>query len=74
MASAPSKPPDTALQPLPTDRPSIAVMPFKNVSGDPEQEYFVDGITEDIIIALSKWRWFLVISRDRRPKTDPPRP
>jgi adenylate cyclase len=39
-------------------------MPFKNVSGDPEQEYFVDGITEDIIIALSKWRWFLVISRD----------
>ena len=36
----------------------------KNVSGDPEQEYFVDGITEDIITALSKWRWFLVISRN----------
>src|SRR6266567_425999 len=64
MASAPSKPPDTALRPLPTDRPSIAVMPFKNVSGDPEQEYFVDGITEDIITALSKWRWFLVIARN----------
>jgi adenylate cyclase len=64
MARAPSKPPDTALRPLPTDRPSIAVMPFKNVSGDPEQEYFVDGITEDIITALSKWRWFLVISRN----------
>jgi adenylate cyclase len=64
MASVPSKPPDTALRPLPTDRPSIAVMPFKNVSGDPEQEYFVDGITEDIITALSKWRWFLVISRN----------
>src|SRR6516165_4610147 len=50
-------------QPLP-DRPSIAVLPFNNVSGDPEQEYFVDGITEDIITALSKWRWFLVIARN----------
>ena len=46
------------------DRPSIAVLPFNNVSGDPEQEYFVDGITEDIITALSKWRWFLVIARN----------
>ena len=46
------------------DRPSIAVLPFHNVSGDPEQEYFVDGITEDIITALSKWRWFLVIARN----------
>src|SRR5262249_927168 len=45
-------------------RPSIAVLPFKNVSGDPEQEYFVDGLTEDIITALSKWRWFLVIARN----------
>src|SRR5438094_5922451 len=52
-----------ASRPLP-DRPSIAVLPFKNVSGDPEQEYFVDGITEDIITALSKWRWFLVIARN----------
>src|SRR5258707_14059059 len=43
---------------------AIAVMPFKNVSGDPEQEYFVDGITEDITTALSKWRWFLVIARN----------
>ena len=34
------------------------------MSGDPEQEYFVDGITEDIITALSKWRWFLVIARN----------
>jgi adenylate cyclase len=34
------------------------------VSGDPDQEYFVDGITEDIITALSKWRWFLVIARN----------
>jgi len=45
-------------------RPSIAVLPFNNVSGDPEQEYFVDGLTEDIITALSKWRWFLVIARN----------
>ena len=53
----------TAPRPL-SDRPSIAVLPFHNVSGDPEQEYFVDGITEDIITALSKWRWFLVIARN----------
>jgi adenylate cyclase len=52
-----------APRPLP-DRPSIAVLPFDNVSGDPEQDYFVDGITEDIITALSKWRWFLVIARN----------
>src|SRR6267143_1097135 len=62
-AGVPSILPETALRPLP-DRPSIAVLPFKNVSGDPEQEYFVDGITEDIITALSKWRWFLVIARN----------
>src|SRR3984893_10586343 len=62
-ASVPSILPETAPRPLP-DRPSIAVLPFKNVSGDPEQEYFVDGITEDIITALSKWRWFLVIARN----------
>jgi len=53
----------TAPRPMP-DRPSIAVLPFHNVSGDPEQEYFVDGITEDIITALSKWRWFLVVARN----------
>jgi len=63
-AERPSIVSDTAApRPLP-DRPSIAVLPFNNVSGDPEQEYFVDGITEDIITALSKWRWFLVISRN----------
>jgi TolB-like protein len=43
--------------------PSIAVLPFKNISGDPEQEYFADAITEDIVIALSRWRWFFVIAR-----------
>jgi TolB-like protein len=48
---------------LPT-KPSIAVLPFANLSGDPEQEYFSDGITEDIITALSKLRWFYVIARN----------
>ncbi len=46
------------------DKPSIAVLPFDNMSGDPEQEYFSDGITEDIITALSKFRWFFVIARN----------
>ena len=44
------------------DKPSIAVLPFSNMSGDPEQEYFADGITEDIITALSHHRWFFVIA------------
>ena len=46
------------------ERPSIAVLPFDNMSGDPEQEYFVDGITEDIITELSKFRWLTVIARN----------
>ena len=49
--------------PLP-DRPAIGVLPFVNMSGDPEQEYFSDGISEDIITALSKLRWFFVIARN----------
>jgi len=49
--------------PLP-DRPAIAVLPFINMSGDVEQEYFSDGISEDIIAALSKLRWFFVIARN----------
>ncbi|HYM01439.1 MAG TPA: winged helix-turn-helix domain-containing protein [Stellaceae bacterium] len=46
------------------DKPSIAVLPFVNMSGEPEQEYFSDGISEDIITALSKLRWFFVIARN----------
>jgi len=46
------------------DKPSIAVLPFQNMSGDVEQEYFADGIAEDIITALSKSRWLFVIARN----------
>src|SRR5258707_2677397 len=46
------------------DRPAIALLPFNNMSGDAEQEYFSDWISEDIITALSKLRWFFVISRN----------
>jgi len=49
--------------PLP-DKPSIAVLPFQNMSGDPEQEYFVDGMVEEIITALSRIRWLFVIARN----------
>jgi adenylate cyclase len=49
---------------LSSSRPSIAVLPFTNMSGDPEQEYFADGISEDIITGLSKLRWFFVIARN----------
>jgi adenylate cyclase len=45
-------------------RPAIAVLPFDNLSGDPEQEYFADGIVEDLITRLSGWRWFPVIARN----------
>ena len=48
----------------PPSRPAIAVLPFVNMSGEPEQDYFSDGISEDIIIAISKLRCFLVISRN----------
>jgi TolB-like protein/Tfp pilus assembly protein PilF len=48
----------------PPDRPAIAVLPFTNMSGDPEQEYFSDGISEDIVTALSKLHWFFVIARN----------
>src|SRR6516164_4971629 len=55
--------PAAAVLPLP-DKPSIAVLPFQNMSGDPEQDYFVDGMVEEIITALSRIRWLFVIARD----------
>ena len=58
------KPSVAAADPQDKRRPSIAVLPFDNMSGDPEQGYFSDGITEDIIAELSKFRDFLVIARN----------
>jgi TolB-like protein len=55
--------PAAAVLPLP-DKPSIAVLPFANMSGDPEQEYFADGMVEEIITALSRIRWLFVIARN----------
>src|ERR1035437_4605346 len=46
------------------DRPSIAVLPFQNMSGDPEQDYFCDGMVEDIITGLSRIKWLFVIARN----------
>src|SRR5260221_422734 len=61
----PMTPGQTAATPLPLpEKPSIAVLPFQNMSGDAEQEYFVDGMVEDIITALSRNRAFFVISRN----------
>ncbi len=64
--SEPVVAPATASQtPLPLpDKPSIAVLPFQNMSGDPEQEYFVDGLVEDIITALSRFKSLFVIARN----------
>jgi adenylate cyclase len=62
-ATRPATPQPGADPPLP-DKPSIAVLPFQNMSGDPDQEFFADGITEDITTGLSKVRWFFVIARN----------
>jgi len=62
QTATPAPQPAAAL-PLP-DKPSIAVLPFQNMSGDPEQEYFVDGMVEEIITALSRIRWLFVIARN----------
>lgn len=63
-AGAVATTPHTAkLLPLP-DKPSIAVLPFQNMSGDPEQEYFADGVVEDIITALSRFKSLFVIARN----------
>jgi TolB-like protein len=58
-----TSPPTAPEHPI-ADKPSIAVLPFTNMSGDREQEYFADGISEDILTALSRSRWFLVIARN----------
>ena len=58
--TAEPRPPELALP----DRPLIAVLPFVNLSGDPEQEYFVDGMVEEIITALSRIRWLCVLARN----------
>jgi TolB-like protein/class 3 adenylate cyclase len=63
---APIQPPlpgPSSSLPLP-DKPSIAVLPFANMSGDPEQDYFADGMVEEIITALSRIRWLFVIARN----------
>lgn len=52
------------VSPARPDKPSIAVLPFENMSGDPDQEYFADGITEDIITALSRSPWLFIIARN----------
>jgi len=54
-----------AASPVPSpDKPSLAVLPFQNLSGDPEQEYFADGMVEEIITALSRIRWLFVTARN----------
>jgi TolB-like protein len=56
-------PPQEKVSGLP-DRPSLAVLPFTNISGDPDQEYFADGISEDLITGLARIRWLFVIARN----------
>jgi adenylate cyclase len=64
-AAAANSPSKLATKPLPLpDKPSIAVLPFQNMSGDPEQEYFADGMVEDIITALSRFGELFVIARN----------
>jgi adenylate cyclase len=61
----PARLPETQPPALPLpDKPSIAVLPFENISGDPEQGYFADGMVEEIITALSRIRWLFVIARN----------
>jgi adenylate cyclase len=58
-------PPPSSRPALPlSDKPSIAVLPFENMSGEPEQEYFADGMVEEIITALSHFRQLFVIARN----------
>src|SRR5262252_5822564 len=63
VSSYEQRQPTSVEQPALPDKPSIAVLPFQNMSGDPEQEYFADGIVEDIITALSRFKSLFVIAR-----------
>jgi len=64
-SSSAARQPISPAAPLPLpDKPSVAVLPFQNMSGDPEQEYFADGMVEEIITALSRIRWLFVIARN----------
>src|SRR5262249_59087144 len=60
--AAPAVAPEPAI--VVPDRPAIAVLAFNNMSDDPDQEHFCDGISEDLLTALSKLRWFFVIARN----------
>jgi TolB-like protein/Flp pilus assembly protein TadD len=64
QASASSNSPRQQISLKPSEKPSVAVLPFDNLSGDPEQDFFADGMAEDVITALSKLRWFFVIARN----------
>ena len=68
LGTAENAPKVTPTQAMPAlalpDKPSIAVLPFANMSGDPEQEYFADGMVEEIITGLSRIRWLFVIARN----------
>src|SRR5215472_16323443 len=64
VTAAGSPPMQVISGPVLPEKPSIAVLPFANMSGDPEQEYFADGMVEEIITALSRMRWLSVIARN----------
>src|SRR5450759_1061939 len=62
--SRPRSGPRPTPKPRPSDRASIAVLPFTNMSGDPEQDYFADGMAEEILMALSHFKALFVIARN----------
>ncbi|MGG5823555.1 winged helix-turn-helix domain-containing protein [Falsiroseomonas sp. HW251] len=64
VTAEPGPPPAVALATAPLDRPALAVLPFANLSSDAEQEYFSDGMTDELITQLSRARWFYVIARN----------
>jgi adenylate cyclase len=63
-SAMPMYPSDGNVEPHPREKCSIAVLPFQNMSGDPEQDYFTDGVVDDIITALSRFRYWFVIARN----------